>query len=161
MRSLRAIFRNVNTKSRIATFVAVPLVVVCFAPASAWAQQAEISALSKPFQDFYAAGKYSDALAESQKLEGYVKTRFGTNHTAYATALYNLALVYASQARFGEAEGFCRRALAIREQILGASHPEIASTLNQLAGIYAHQGKYGEAEGLYQRVLAIREQTLH
>ena len=77
-----------------------------------------------------------------------------------AWPLTNLASVYASQGKYGEAEGLYRRALAIREQALGANHPEVANSLDGLASVYQMQGKYGEAEGVYTRALAIKEKAL-
>jgi tetratricopeptide (TPR) repeat protein/CHAT domain-containing protein len=126
----------------------------------AFAQESDIHAIFKRFQEFYFAGNYPAALVEAQKVEAAVKARVGTNHPAYAAALNNLAAVYLSQGKHGEAEELYKRALAIREQALGANHPDVAQTLNDLATVYAKQGKYDEAEGLYKRALAIREQAL-
>ena len=58
-----------------------------------------------------------------------------------------MANVYQAQGKYSEAEGLCKRALAIHEKALGAGHPGFANTLNLLAGIYQAQGKYSEAEG--------------
>jgi hypothetical protein len=38
---------------------------------------------------------------------------FGVNHANYAGALNNLAMVYWKQGKYEEAEGLCKRALAI------------------------------------------------
>ena len=77
-----------------------------------------------------------------------------------AQTLNNLALVYRAQAKYREAEGLFKRALAIREKALGASHPDVGQTLNNLANLHGDQGKYTEAEGLYKRALVIREKAL-
>jgi tetratricopeptide (TPR) repeat protein len=77
-----------------------------------------------------------------------------------AWTLTNLALLYWSQGRYGDAEALHKRALAIREQVLGESHPRVADSLNFLALVYWRQGKYSEAEGLYKRALAILEKAL-
>jgi tetratricopeptide (TPR) repeat protein len=53
-----------------------------------------------------------------------------------------------------------RRALVIRERVLGSDHPDVATSLNNLASLYKSQGKYDEAEPLHRRALAIREKSL-
>ena len=83
----------------------------------------------------------------------------GADHPEVAQALNNLAIVYQSQGKYGEAEALHKRALAIRERALGATHPEVAQTFNNLANVYKEQGKYVEALGLYKRSLKIREQA--
>ena len=55
--------------------------------------------------------------------------------------------MYRSPRQYGEAEGLYKRALAIREQVLGENHPDVADALNNLALVYWTQGKYSEAEG--------------
>jgi tetratricopeptide (TPR) repeat protein/CHAT domain-containing protein len=141
-------------------FVAVLALAMFGAFPTASAQQADLNAINKAFQDHYARGNYLAAQSEAQKLEQAVKARFGANHANYAVALNNLGIVVQAQGKYGEAEGLFKRALAIREKALGASHPVVARTLNNLAIVYQAQGKYGEAEGLYKRARAIREKAL-
>jgi len=66
-----------------------------------------------------------------------------SDHPDTATGLNNLALLYKSQGRYGEAEPLYRRALAIREKASGPDHPDIAQSLNNLALLYRGQGRYG------------------
>src|SRR5215475_3470140 len=82
--------------------------------APALAQQADPQVIFKRFQESYQAHNYAAALVEAQKLEAVVKSRFGTSHTNYATALNSLAIVYAAQRKYTEAEALHKRALAIR-----------------------------------------------
>jgi tetratricopeptide (TPR) repeat protein len=77
-----------------------------------------------------------------------------------ATALNNLGLLYYAQGRYQEAEPLYRRALALREKVLGPDHPDVATSLNNLAGLYDTQGRYKEAEPLYRRALALWEKVL-
>jgi hypothetical protein len=53
-----------------------------------------------------------------------------------------------------------RRALAIKEKVLGPDHPDVAMALDNLAVLYKSAGKYAEAEPLYQSALAIFEAAL-
>src|SRR5262249_40802065 len=76
-----------------------------------------------------------------------------------ATSLHNLAILYADQGRYAEAEPLYKRALAIREKVLGDEHPEFAKGLNNLAVLYGRQGRYAEAEPLFRRALAIVEKA--
>jgi len=59
-----------------------------------------------------------------------------------------------------EAESLCRRALVIREQVLGRDHPEVAQSLNDLAIIYIALKKFEQVEPLCLRALSIQEQAL-
>jgi tetratricopeptide (TPR) repeat protein len=77
-----------------------------------------------------------------------------------AWTLTSLAWIYWSQGRYGDAEALHKRALAIREQVLGESHPGVADSLNYLAHVYSTQGRYSEAEGLFKRALVILEKAL-
>src|SRR5262249_25765247 len=52
----------------------------------------------------------------------------GANHPDVAWTLTNLALLYWRQGRYGDAEALHKRALTIREQVLGESHPPLPTT---------------------------------
>jgi tetratricopeptide (TPR) repeat protein len=125
-----------------------------------FAQQADIQAISKRWRELFIGGNYSDALAEAQKLEATVSAQASANDLAHTSASLPLAHTYLMLGKYGEAEALYKRALAIREQVLGASHPDVAQTLHNLANVYQLQGKYGQAEGLSKRALVIREQVL-
>jgi tetratricopeptide (TPR) repeat protein len=74
-----------------------------------------------------------------------------------------LARLHKSLSQFSDAEIWCLRSLAIREELeeqLGEKHPDTASSLNNLADLYESIGRYSEAEPLYVRSLAIREEQL-
>ena len=79
----------------------------------------------------------------------------GASHPVVGETLNNLACVYRAQAKYTEAEGLYKRALAIREKALGANHPDVGQ-LSTTWQVYRDQGKYSEAEGLFKRALAIR-----
>jgi tetratricopeptide (TPR) repeat protein len=57
-------------------------------------------------------------------------------------------------------EPLLKRALAIKEKIVGTNDPDVATILNNLGGLYAKQGRYVDAESLYKRSLEIREKAL-
>lgn len=62
--------------------------------------------------------------------------------------------------RFNEALANARRALAIREQILGPEHLDTADSLNYLGVVLWELGKPAEARPLLERALAIRREKL-
>jgi hypothetical protein len=59
-----------------------------------------------------------------------------------------------------QAEPLFRRALAIREKVLGPDHPDTAQSINNLALVLYAKGDYAGAEPLLRRALAIREKAL-
>jgi TonB family protein len=61
--------------------------------------------------------------------------------------------------KYDEALPLAKRALEIKEKVLGAEHPELASALNNLAELYLVKGKYSEAGQLLQRLLKIQEKS--
>lgn len=84
----------------------------------------------------------------------------GENHPAVAATLNNLAVLYGKRGKYKDAEPLCKRALEIREKVLGKDHPDVAKQLNNLALLCQNQGKYDEVEKYYQRALDIYESKL-
>ncbi|WP_292761209.1 tetratricopeptide repeat protein, partial [Nostoc sp. NOS(2021)] len=65
-----------------------------------------------------------------------------------------------SQGRYSEAEPLYKKALELRQRLLGEEHPDVASSYNNLAGLYHSQGRYSDAEPLYKKALSIAELSL-
>lgn len=76
-----------------------------------------------------------------------------------AAALHKMAKLEHAQKRYAEAGSLYRRALALRQQVLGPSHPKVASTLYNLARLYSDQARWEEAEPLFRESLAIAQQV--
>src|SRR5262245_25896155 len=93
------------------------------------AQESDINAITQLIM----RGDHAAALREAQKLEAAAKAQFGINHNSYADALNTLATAYLAQQKYDEAEGLYRRAIAIREKVLGDDHPAMAHTLTNLS----------------------------
>ena len=138
--------RTVAPKESVLS-VTTLLFIIAVTPAAS--QQGDPVAIQKRFNELYAAGNYPAALVEAQKLEAGFKARFGVNHANYAIALASLADVYWRQGKYAEAEALYKRAVVIREKVLGKDHSGVADYLNSLGLILNDQGKYAEAEGLY------------
>lgn len=58
-----------------------------------------------------------------------------------------------------EAAELSRRAIQIKEKLLGPGDPEVAVTVNELANVYWRKGDYTAARPLYERALDIREKA--
>lgn len=84
----------------------------------------------------------------------------GTEGLRLAEIFTKLATTYRLQGEYQLAEPFYKRALAIRERILGPKHPHVATSLNNLAELYEFQKGYAEAQQLFMRALAIRIEIL-
>ncbi|MCP4347069.1 MAG: CHAT domain-containing protein, partial [Desulfobacterales bacterium] len=84
----------------------------------------------------------------------------GKEHPDTLTSMNNLAGLYKSQGRYGEAEPLYKAALQLRENVLGKEHPDTLTSMNNLAGLYSKQGRYGEAEPLYKAALQLNENVL-
>ena len=56
-----------------------------------------------------------------------------------AATLNNLAVLYGKRGKYREAEPLCKRALEIREKVLGKDHPDVAKQLNNLALLCQNQ----------------------
>lgn len=65
----------------------------------------------------------------------------------------NLALTYAAQQRWREAEQLDRQTLDQRAQTLGPDHPRTVRTMQHLARCYGRQGRWIEAKRLAEEAL--------
>src|SRR5437879_8075159 len=84
------------------------------APSSA--QKGDTAALSARINELSRAGKYAEAVALSQGQVESLEKKYGPAHRDVGAALNNLAQVYGSQGRDGEAEPLFRRSIAIFEK---------------------------------------------
>jgi CHAT domain-containing protein/Tfp pilus assembly protein PilF len=121
------------------------------------AQQNEISATLKRFDELYNAKNYPAALIEAQKLEAAIKARDGVNARSYAAALNLLAMVRESLGEYVVAERLYNNALAIDERVVGRTNKAVAEILYNLGGLYSAQKLYADAETALKRALQINE----
>jgi CHAT domain-containing protein len=77
-----------------------------------------------------------------------------------AHKLYGEVLKLQGAGKYDEAVALARRAVEIRERILGPDHPDVAAALNVLAVNFWIKGEYAQAEPIYQRILSVFERTL-
>jgi tetratricopeptide (TPR) repeat protein len=91
----------------------------------------ELPTLQRQVTELTGAGRYSEALATSQRALSLAERQFGPEHPAVAATLNNLAGSYQEQGRYAEAEPLFRRALCAVAQSAGA--PQTAVHLGNRA----------------------------
>jgi len=74
--------------------------------------------------------------------------------------LHNLAAVLAALGQVEEAENHYRRALAIKEKLLGAGNPDVALTRNILGKLLTDMGRPTEALPLLEAAVAALDSRL-
>lgn len=77
----------------------------------------------------------------------------------YALALNNLGAANVKQGRVAEAQAQLKKALALRQRVLGDTHPGVADTLMNLAHLASDLHRWAAALSLYEEALEIRRAT--
>lgn len=81
---------------------------------------------------------------------------FGDDNVQTAKHFGNLGRLYQSMKQFDEAERMHRKAIAIKEKLLGKKDYEVGLSVGHLASLYNyHMKRYNEAEKLYLRSIEI------
>lgn len=93
-----------------------------------------------------AARKAETGFAEQPEVEAGVRSTIG--------------LTYMALGRYDEAEPHLRRALAMRDSLLGENDPEVASSANDLAALLLRKGEADSALPLFERALANQRRLL-
>jgi hypothetical protein len=73
---------------------------------------------------------------------------FSETETGVGSDKYTLALKYAGQGRWTEAEELHIQVVETRKRVLGPEHPDTLAIMSSLASTYLEQGKWNEAEAL-------------
>jgi len=76
-----------------------------------------------------------------------------------ANLYYFLGYGYNDLAEYKPALEYYKKALSIRENVLGKDHPDTAATYNNMAAVYHAQGVYERALEYYGKALAIDEKV--
>lgn len=82
----------------------------------------------------------------------------GSDGSAIAYPIANLATVLHDQERYGEAEPLHLRALEIRLAVHGPDHPEVALSYNDVGWFYYLTGDYERAEDYHLRCLELERE---
>jgi tetratricopeptide (TPR) repeat protein len=106
-----------------------------------------------PLRKHFDPGKvYRDALAGWEAA--------GLPEDRLAHLLNEVASFHHDSGDFGPAGPLFRRALEVRERVLGPEHPDTLTSVNNLAGLLESKGDCAGAEPLYRRALEAKERGL-
>jgi eukaryotic-like serine/threonine-protein kinase len=126
--------------------------------ASRWRQWEEMEMASSAL--LYVVGYRRQQFAEGLSYADVARGLAETDAEREARVSSSLAIVLAAQANHEEAEAELRRALELRERVLGPHHPDVATTHNNLANVLNARGDHAAAEAEHRRALALREDLL-
>jgi eukaryotic-like serine/threonine-protein kinase len=105
-------------------------------------------------------GNVAEALRLGEQVLAERIARFGQEHPRVAAQLNNLGLAFEGVGDSDSARHYYRRALAIKEKVLGPDSASTALTLNNLGAIEIVLGHLDEGQPLLERALAVRERVL-
>ena len=108
--------------------------------------------LNRAFEYAYDLGLVYEAV-ELDVAVAVVEDVLGPDHPGTLAVRNNLALVYKSVGRFGEAIELFEQVLAERERLLGTDHPDTLGVRDNLAGVYESVGRFGEAIDAWEELL--------
>jgi tetratricopeptide (TPR) repeat protein len=121
---------------------------------------AEYLAGSFPEEIEFGTWSLCDRLVPHARVVAAELLRLSIESAGVALLLNQAGWYLDDRAQYKEAEPLYKRALDIREKVLGPDHPDTARSLNNLASLYSSQGQYKEAEPLNRRALKINEKAL-
>ena len=104
-----------------------------------------------------AEGKLDDARATYEALLALKRRLYGEGSWQMATALGNLAGVYATLGQSDRALELEERAVPIETAALGEEHPFVGNEENTIGAALANEGKEGEAEPHFRRAVRVLE----
>jgi len=87
----------------------------------------------------------------SMRIEG----RFRDDPLVEASIRFTLANTYRELGLYTQAEGHLKRALEVRQELLGLESRDTLSVMNNLGILYENQGRYDEAEQMYDSCLDV------
>src|SRR5215813_1602418 len=93
------------------------------------AQPDELEGLEARVQQLHRAGKYAEAIPQAERYVALAKSRYGEEHSKYASGLHDLGVLYRHPRRYAEAEPLLQRELAIAEKALGPEQPRVGTAL--------------------------------
>ena len=104
-------------------------------------------------QEALRRGQYQEAETLHDQVLAVHEKALGEQPTT-ATSISNLGSVLYLQGRYPAAEAAYRRALVMREKLLGAEHPDVATSLNNLANVLQELNKDQQVLASEQRARA-------
>jgi tetratricopeptide (TPR) repeat protein len=108
-------------------------------------------------EDAVKSGSFADALDREQSALHAAEDNFGPYHPNTVLVLNDLAAIYRTMGRYGEAEETYNWALAVREKTMGMEDLLVAGSLNNLAALYEDLGRDPEAKMAEEKAIRIVE----
>jgi tetratricopeptide (TPR) repeat protein len=105
------------------------------------------------------AGKYDAAITLAKRVLQIREKVLTPGDEQINAAIINLAELYLSKQKYGDAEDYYQRLLSIYERVSAPNPSAMAKVLDRLAVLNYMQFHFDQAEKLYQRTLALREQA--
>lgn len=103
-------------------------------------------------------GDYDEALFIFHEIIRLLIERHGEENNIHVGATWhNIGIVNSKANRYKDAVHACKKAVQIRETLLGKSHQELAVSLSQLGVAYLDLRQYEQALDCFRRALKIRE----
>jgi len=128
-------------------------------PLAAAAQESRWDRLNEQANELHRQGKLDQAIEAARETLRVAKEIFQADDPRVGTSLNNLAVIYADQRRYDEAEPLYEQALAIWIHAYGSDDPTVASGRFNLAGLHKAQQRYPEAESLYKQAIAALQKS--
>ena len=106
-------------------------------------------------QSSYAMGKYSFAEKRFRAAQFFFEKAYRTSDLGYIKTIASEGLLFTTMGRFGQAEGFTKKALELRETQLGKTNMAVAASLNNYAVLHYNLGQYNESEKEFMSALSV------
>ncbi len=130
-----ALFRSI-----LIAGLALLLIAAAADPAHA-GERERVDALTRQMMQLYSQGRFAEATPLAVEILSTLQKALGPETPEVASALNNLAELYAKQRRFTDAEPLYRRSLAIREKLLGPDHPDSVKSRDRLADLMREEDR--------------------
>jgi len=118
------------------------------------------------WDDYKAEGKTAVEQGEFDKAENFFQAAIelveqtGSFNPCLADCLNELAILYAKQHKYAQAELLFQRSLGLSVAALGSDHPDVAIVLKNIGILKASQRQYAESDLLLSRSLSLTNRVL-
>ena len=151
--------RNSIAKAGFKRWCPLLLCTFLFFPAQTYGQETLWPTYKAAGSDAVQQGRYEEAesllraaIAQAEK--------FGSLDPRLADSLNQLAILYATQRKFTQAEPLFQRSLGVSVAALGPDHPDVAIVLRNMGILKASMRNYAEADVLLSRSLSLTNRAL-
>jgi tetratricopeptide (TPR) repeat protein len=118
------------------------------------------------WENYKAEGKTAVERGQYDKAENFFHAaieqveQVGSLNPFLADCLNELAILYATQHKYAQAEPMFQRSLGVSVASLGSDHPDVAIVLKNIGIMKASQRQYAEADRLLNRSLSLTNRVL-